>query len=128
MNSSSGDSTLSGGTEPAQPGISQKEILNFEEAAAFLGVSTKTFARVLHTNDIPARKVGREWKFSKTAILAWLAGGSSRDYRDDDDTTEVEAAPRAVTTKAIVAAVNARPPAADAVTRPRIDAFSADVD
>ena len=33
-------------------------ILDFHEAAAFLGVSTKTFAKVLRTEDLPAGKLG----------------------------------------------------------------------
>ena len=37
-----------------------REILNIEEAAALLGVSVKTFNKVLHSENIPARKIGRE--------------------------------------------------------------------
>ena len=46
---------------------SDSEILNIEEAAALLGVSVKTFNKVLHSEDVPARKIGREWKFSRQA-------------------------------------------------------------
>ena len=35
------------------------EILNIEEAAALLGVSIKTFNKVLHTQSLPGRKIGR---------------------------------------------------------------------
>ena len=45
----------------------QHEILNLEEAARFLGVSVKTFNKVLHSENLPARKIGREWKFARCA-------------------------------------------------------------
>ena len=44
-----------------------REILNIDEAAALLGVSVKTFNKVLHSENIPARKIGREWKFVNVA-------------------------------------------------------------
>ncbi|QDV09018.1 Helix-turn-helix domain protein [Planctomycetes bacterium Poly30] len=60
------------------------EILNIEEAAALLGVSVKTFNKVLRSEDIPARKIGREWKFSRQALIDWVGGGRSSDfYRED---------------------------------------------
>ena len=45
----------------------EREIMTIEEAAEFLGVSVKTFNKVLHSQSIPARKIGREWKFSRSA-------------------------------------------------------------
>ena len=71
----------------------QPEILNIEEAAALLGVSIKTFNKVLHSQDMPARKIGREWKFSRRALIAWVGSGSSTSfYREGSagDTAEVE--------------------------------------
>lgn len=61
----------------------EREILNIDEAAALVGVSVKTFIRVLHTENIPARKIGREWKFSRRALIDWVGRGRSADfYRD----------------------------------------------
>ncbi len=63
-----------------------RDILTIEEAAALLGVSVKTFNKVLHTEDIPARKIGREWKFSRRALIEWVGQGRSTDfYRDGHD-------------------------------------------
>ncbi|MCC7013275.1 MAG: helix-turn-helix domain-containing protein [Planctomycetes bacterium] len=60
-----------------------------EEAALLLGVSVKTFNKVLHTQNIPARKIGREWKFSRAALIEWVGSGRSKDFynqqTDDDD-------------------------------------------
>jgi excisionase family DNA binding protein len=63
-----------------------REILNIEEAAALLGVSVKTFNKVLHSDNIPARKIGREWKFSRSALIEWVGSGRSMDfYREATD-------------------------------------------
>ena len=69
-------------------GSSDREILNIEEAAALLGVSIKTFNKVLHSEDMPARKIGREWKFSRKALIDWVGDGRSRDfYREQQNGT-----------------------------------------
>jgi excisionase family DNA binding protein len=57
-----------------------REILTIEEAAALLGVSVKTFNKVLHNQSIPARKIGREWKFSRQALIEWIGSGRSDDF------------------------------------------------
>lgn len=59
---------------------SDREILNIEEAAALLGVSVKTFNKVLHSENLPARKIGREWKFSRRALIEWVGSGNSMDF------------------------------------------------
>lgn len=56
------------------------EVLNLEEAAALLGVSTKTLAKALREDALPARKIGREWRFSRATLLQWLGSGVSKDY------------------------------------------------
>jgi len=62
-----------------------REILNIDGAAAFLGVSIKTFSKVLREGDVPGRKVGREWKFSRQALVDWVGGRTSRDFLDAAD-------------------------------------------
>jgi excisionase family DNA binding protein len=60
-----------------------KEILNMEEASQFLGVSIKTFHKVLREGDIPGRKVGREWKFSRQALIQWVGSAKARDFQSN---------------------------------------------
>ena len=67
---------------PANP---PGEILNLQEAADFLGVSSKTFQKVLRSGDVPGRKVGREWKFSRQALLDWIGSGRSSQFMDGSD-------------------------------------------
>jgi excisionase family DNA binding protein len=57
-----------------------KDVLTLEEASQLFQVSSKTFLKLLREEDIPARKVGREWRFSRTALLNWVESGNSRAY------------------------------------------------
>jgi excisionase family DNA binding protein len=67
-------------TEKTNGSTTGPDILNIEQAAELLGVSIKTFNKVLHAEDMPARKIGREWKFSRRALIDWVGSGRSRDF------------------------------------------------
>lgn len=54
-----------------------REILNVEQAAEFLGFSPYTVREKAREGEIPARKVGREWRFSREALLRWLKEGET---------------------------------------------------
>ena len=53
------------------------EILTRSEAAAFIRVSEKTLGEMARARRIPAQKVGREWRFLRSALEAWLVGGDN---------------------------------------------------
>ena len=57
-----------------------KEILNLQEVCELLNVSEKTMIKLLKEENIPARKIGREWRFSKQAVINWLGTGNSLEY------------------------------------------------
>ena len=77
-----------------QNGEVPRDILNIDEAAELLGVSVKTFNKVLHAEDMPARKIGREWKFSRKALIEWVGSGRSREfYREGNHAEEDEITP-----------------------------------
>lgn len=61
-------------------GSPDREILTIDEAAELLGVSVKTFNKVLHSQSIPARKIGREWKFARRALIDWVGSGRSDEF------------------------------------------------
>ena len=100
-----------------------REILNIDGAAAFLGVSVKTFSKVLREGDVPGRKVGREWKFSRQALIDWVGRRTSRDFLDAGDALLGEGprgtAPPAGSARAAGARSGARKPKAS-------DGFSVD--
>lgn len=51
-----------------------QEVLTLAEAAALMRVDPATIARLAQGQRIPSRVVGAEWRFSRLALLAWLAG------------------------------------------------------
>lgn len=65
-----------------------KEILTLEEAAELFGVSVKTFIKLLKEETIPARKIGREWRFSRKALIDWLSNGDSQAYSSSEKDTK----------------------------------------
>jgi len=43
-----------------------------DEVIAFLRVNTRTLYRLIQTDDFPAVRVGRQWRFRRTDLEAWL--------------------------------------------------------
>lgn len=50
------------------------EVLTPNEAALLLRVELATLLDLAQTGEIPARQLGGEWRFSRAAVLGWLAG------------------------------------------------------
>jgi excisionase family DNA binding protein len=50
------------------------EVLDTHDAAELLRVSTKTLLRLTANGEIPANRVGKQWRFSRAALVAHLAG------------------------------------------------------
>jgi excisionase family DNA binding protein len=48
------------------------DILTVQEVAKMLGLSEVTIYRLAKKGEIPARKVGRSWRFSRSAIERWI--------------------------------------------------------
>lgn len=61
------------------------DILNLEQAIEFLGVSEKTLIKLLREEHVPARKIGREWRFSRDALIKWIASGDSTNYINQNE-------------------------------------------
>ncbi len=55
------------------------EILDVEGAARALGVSTRTIYNLARNGEMPAMRVGREWRFARKNIIDWVANGSQAD-------------------------------------------------
>lgn len=58
----------------------ENDILTLEQATDFLRVSEKTLIKLLREEHVPARKIGREWRFNRQALINWIASGDSIDY------------------------------------------------
>lgn len=47
------------------------------DIAAVLGISRNTAYELVHSKDLPAFRVGKQYRISKTRFLAWLDGESA---------------------------------------------------
>jgi excisionase family DNA binding protein len=57
----------------------EAELMTLKEAARHLRLAEKTVGKLAQTGAIPANKVAREWRFSRTALDAWQSHrGASR--------------------------------------------------
>nr|WP_014106997.1 helix-turn-helix domain-containing protein [Sulfobacillus thermotolerans]AEP14334.1 DNA-binding domain protein [Sulfobacillus thermotolerans] len=57
------------------------EILTVAQVAEWLQVNPYTVREEARRGHLPGRKVGREWRFSRAAILAWLHGDPPETLR-----------------------------------------------
>lgn len=48
------------------------DILNMQDTAEILNVSEAVISRLFRNGDIPAQKVGREWRVPKDAIIEYI--------------------------------------------------------
>ena len=51
----------------------REEVLTTGEAAALLRVEEPAVLEAAERGDLPGRKLGGEWRFAQSALLAWLA-------------------------------------------------------
>ncbi|MBI4776937.1 MAG: helix-turn-helix domain-containing protein [Deltaproteobacteria bacterium] len=48
-----------------------KDVLNAKEAADLLRAHVETIRRMARRGDIPAFKMGKDWRFHRQALLRW---------------------------------------------------------
>jgi excisionase family DNA binding protein len=52
--------------------------ISLEEAAEYLGVKAITIREwIKKFNDIPAHKIGKQWKFKRSELDQWIKSGKS---------------------------------------------------
>lgn len=60
------------------------------EIAQFLRVQPSTVRRLAAQGEVPAFKVGRQWRFSMSKVREWAERRSDESGAPDADTIEVE--------------------------------------
>lgn len=55
--------------DPAEP----PEVMTAEQAAQFLQIEEHVVLEMAEANKLPGRKLGKVWRFSRTALVKWLA-------------------------------------------------------
>lgn len=58
--------------------VAERDVLNVEEAAGYLGFSPYTIREKAREGEIPGRKIGKEWRFSRRRLLEWLETGDGQ--------------------------------------------------
>ena len=48
------------------------EIMRLDELAAYLKVSKSTLYKLVQQGEFPGQKVGKQWRFHKSAVDDWL--------------------------------------------------------
>lgn len=65
--------TLMVGSYSFQP-YDPPEVMSSEQAGKFLQIDDKTVIELAEAGQLPGRKLGAVWRFSRDALVAWLAG------------------------------------------------------
>jgi excisionase family DNA binding protein len=60
-----------GARDPGIPGL-DSDLMTVKEVADYLRCHPESLYRLLRRNQIPAFKVGFDWRFSRRAIDAWI--------------------------------------------------------
>lgn len=60
---------------------SEPDVLTIEQLAELLQVDEKTVRSLATSGELPGRKLGRHWRFSRQAVLDWLATPSQSRRR-----------------------------------------------
>ena len=55
----------------------QENWISIDEAAKYLGVTKDTIRNWIKKADIPACKIGKQWKFKLSELDAWVKSGKS---------------------------------------------------
>ena len=50
------------------------EVLDTDQAAELLAVEPAAVPELASKGELPGRRIGGEWRFSRSALLAWLSG------------------------------------------------------
>jgi excisionase family DNA binding protein len=53
-------------------------VLTLEEVAKLLKVPAETVRSRAEAGELPGRRLGKEWRFSRMAVLAWLGDGEPK--------------------------------------------------
>jgi excisionase family DNA binding protein len=61
----------------------EPDVLTLAEVAELLGVEPAEIEQLALDGELPARRIGEAWRFARSAVLAWLAHGSSGPAASD---------------------------------------------
>jgi excisionase family DNA binding protein len=65
----------------------EQEVLTSQQAADLLQVKCELVERLASEGELPGRRLGSEWRFTRSALLQWLAGRSDSQAQDETGQT-----------------------------------------
>lgn len=63
-------------------------IMTTEEAAEYLRLTPATVRKFAQSGEIPAAKLGREWRFDKELLEEWFRQQANKRVEPDDERSE----------------------------------------
>lgn len=60
-----------------EPSSAPPEVLTFSEACTFLRLSKPTLLKLVHSGAIRGRRVGRDWRFLRSELTAYVRGSAA---------------------------------------------------
>jgi excisionase family DNA binding protein len=65
------DDSLTVGHHSFTP-LEETEVLTVDEAATLLRIKAEELVKLAASGDVPGRKLGDDWRFTRSALLKWL--------------------------------------------------------
>lgn len=59
------------------PDVRGDDVLTLEDVATLFKVPPEAIQTAIKEGQLPGRRFGKEWRFSRVAVLAWLSHGDS---------------------------------------------------
>jgi|SRR4051794_1630388 excisionase family DNA binding protein len=72
------DDTLTVGHHSFTP-LDEAEVMTLDEAASLLRIEPDRLAQLAESGDVPGRRLGEDWRFTRTALLNWLGNNDEED-------------------------------------------------
>ena len=57
------------------PDVTGDDVLTLEEAATLFKLSPEAIQTAVESGHLPGRRFGKDWRFSRSALLTWLGRG-----------------------------------------------------
>jgi excisionase family DNA binding protein len=73
--------SLAAPVTPMERNLDSLRLLTLTEAAQVLQVSTKTLQRMIRGGDLPALKVGGQWRLRESQLMQWIESREGRSER-----------------------------------------------
>jgi excisionase family DNA binding protein len=63
-------------------GQPEEDVLNLDEAAELLKVSGRTLGGLAKDGEVPSRRVGKQYRFSRSQLLAWIRSSNNNEQSE----------------------------------------------